>query len=167
MRPRSCRRTVGVQCVLADISPKALRFSRINAVLNGMPAAETIASDVLGNIPGTANLVVSNPPYLVDPSARLYRHGGGALGFELSLRIVTESVQRLAPGGRLVLYTGTAVIDGTDRFRQALSSAPIERRHSLTYEEIDPDVFGEELESPPYDGADRIAAVAVVVDVPV
>jgi methylase of polypeptide subunit release factors len=156
----------GVECVLADISPKALRFSRINAVLNGMPATEITASDVLGGIAGTANLIVSNPPYLVDPLARLYRHGGGALGFELSLRIVRESIARLAPGGRLVLYTGTAVIDGTDAFHQALTNAPIERRHSLTYEEIDPDVFGEELERSPYDRADRIAAVAIIVDAP-
>ena len=34
----------------------------------------------------------------------------------------------------------------------------------FTCEEIDPDVFGEELEHPPYDRADRIAAVAITVD---
>jgi hypothetical protein len=36
----------------------------------------------------------------------------------------------------------------------------------MTYEEIDPDVFGEELEHPPYDRADRIAVVAVTIDWP-
>jgi SAM-dependent methyltransferase len=154
-----------VECVLADISPAALRFARINAVLNGMPMAETALSDVLAAVPGVANLIVSNPPYLVDSMRRLYRHGGGALGSELSLHIAREGVRRLAPGGRLVLYTGAAVVDGTDVFRQALTSASIERRHVLTYEEIDPDVFGEELERHPYDRADRIAAVAVVIDV--
>jgi hypothetical protein len=30
-----------------------------------------------------------------------------------------------------------------------------------TYEEIDPDVFGEELEAPAYRAADRIAAVVL------
>ena len=34
------------------------------------------------------------------------------------------------------------------------------------YEEIDPDVFGEELEHPPYDRVDRIAVVGVTIDVP-
>jgi hypothetical protein len=34
----------------------------------------------------------------------------------------------------------------------------------LAYTEIDPDVFGEELDRPPYDRADRIAVVGVTVD---
>jgi hypothetical protein len=37
------------------------------------------------------------------------------------------------------------------------------RNCKYTYEEIDPDVFGEELESAPYDQADRIAVVALTV----
>jgi hypothetical protein len=36
----------------------------------------------------------------------------------------------------------------------------------MAYEEIDADVFGEELDQPPYDCADRIAVVSVVVDAP-
>jgi hypothetical protein len=35
----------------------------------------------------------------------------------------------------------------------------------FTYEEIDPDVFGEELEYSPYDRADRIAVVGVTIDI--
>jgi hypothetical protein len=38
-----------------------------------------------------------------------------------------------------------------------------ERDCDYTYEEIDPDVFGEELESAPYDRVDRIAAVALTI----
>jgi len=34
---------------------------------------------------------------------------------------------------------------------------------SWTYEELDPDVFGEELERGVYTGADRIAAVTLTV----
>jgi hypothetical protein len=34
----------------------------------------------------------------------------------------------------------------------------------FSYEEIDPDVFGEELAYPPYDRADRIAVVAVTIE---
>jgi hypothetical protein len=37
------------------------------------------------------------------------------------------------------------------------------RNCKYTYEEIDPDVFGEELDSAPYDRADRIAVVALTV----
>lgn len=35
-------------------------------------------------------------------------------------------------------------------------------RLSWKYEEIDPDVFGEELDTPAYAGIDRIAAVLLV-----
>ena len=121
-------------------------------------------SDLFARVDGKADLIIANPPYLVDPLARLYRHGGGELGFDLSLRIIDEGVARLAPGGGLFLYTGTAVVDGTQKLFEALSARPEGRDYSLACEEIDPDVFGEELDSPPYDRADRIAAVAVMVE---
>jgi methylase of polypeptide subunit release factors len=154
----------GPQIVLTDINPRALRFSRVNAALNGIPNVETREGDLFAGTLGTFDLIVANPPYLVDPGERLYRHGGGELGFALSLRIVAEGIERLAPGGRLVLYTGTAIVDGTDRFLEALTGAIADRGFSFIYEEIDPDVFGEELEHPPYDRADRIAVVALTID---
>ena len=40
----------------------------------------------------------------------------------------------------------------------------IERKLPFSYEEIDPDVFGEVLERAPYDCADRIALVALTVN---
>jgi methylase of polypeptide subunit release factors len=154
----------GPHVILTDINPRALRFSRINAVLNGIANVDTRESDLFADVPGTADLIIANPPYLVDAQARLYRHGGGELGSALSLRIVAESIAHLAPGGRLVLYTGSAIVEGTDTFREALTGVIAEREFSFVYEEIDPDVFGEELEHPPYDRADRIAAVALIVD---
>jgi methylase of polypeptide subunit release factors len=152
------------EIVLTDINARALRYAKVNAALNGCARVTTIESDLFAQIPGTADLIISNPPYLVDPRGRLYRHGGGALGFDLSLRIVEEGLNRLAPGGRLFLYTGTAVVDGTPKLFEALAPRLTASGRACTVEEIDPDVFGEELEHPPYDGADRIAAVAVTVD---
>jgi release factor glutamine methyltransferase len=155
----------GRDVVLADINPKALRYSRVNALLNGIPNARTALSDVFSAIDGKGHLIVSNPPYLVDRAARTYRHGGGALGFDLSVRIVEESLDRLAPGGRLFLYTGTPILDGADPFLATLRPRLQARACRYSYEEIDPDVFGEELECAPYDRADRIAVVALTVDV--
>ena len=75
---------VHADVILSDINPKALRYSRINARLNGIANVRTILSDVFDRINEGGDLIVSNPPYLVDRSARLYRHGGGELGFDLS-----------------------------------------------------------------------------------
>jgi methylase of polypeptide subunit release factors len=125
-----------------------------------------IESDLFQKICEAFDLIIANPPYLVDPRARLYRHGGGALGFDLSLRIVEQGIERLAPGGRLILYTGSAIIDGADLFQEALLSQLAGRNLRINYEEIDPDVFGEELDDPPYDRADRIAVVGVTIDRP-
>jgi release factor glutamine methyltransferase len=154
---------VHADVILSDINPKALRYSRINARLNGIANVRTILSDVFDQINEGGDLIVSNPPYLVDRSARLYRHGGGELGFDLSIRIVEDSIDRLYPGGRLFLYTGTPVIDGIDTFLAAVRPRLDARNCKYTYEEIDPDVFGEELDSAPYDRADRIAVVALTV----
>jgi methylase of polypeptide subunit release factors len=157
------RGRVTADVILADINPQALRYSRINARLNGMPDARTVLSDVFEAINEGGNLIISNPPYLVDRSTRLYRQGGGAWGCELSLRIVEQGIERLYPGGLLFLYTGTAIVDGNDTFFEAVRPRLEARSCDYSYEEIDPDVFGEELEHPPYDQADRIAVVGLTV----
>jgi methylase of polypeptide subunit release factors len=152
------------EVIFVDINDKALRYSEVNALINGGPrAARYLRSDVLQAVPDRADIIVSNPPYLVDPAARAYRHGG-ARGFDLSLKVAEQGLDHLAPGGRLILYTGTPVVAGADQFRQALSQLFQARGQSFSYQEIDPDVFGEELDSAPYQEADRIAVVSVVAD---
>jgi methylase of polypeptide subunit release factors len=150
--------------VLTDINQNALRFSRINAVLNDVPNVAVIESDLYADVDGQFDLVISNPPYLVDSRARVYRHGGGTLGSDLSLKIAEQGIDRLAPGGALFLYTGSAIVDGVDAFHESLRERLNERPVRFAYEEIDPDVFGEELEASPYDQADRIAVVAVTME---
>jgi methylase of polypeptide subunit release factors len=151
--------------ILADIDPKALRYSQVNATLNEVRNARTVLSDVFSKINEGGNLIISNPPYLVDRWARAYRHGGGPLGFDLALRIVDEGMERLYPGGRLFLYTGAPVVGGVDQFLTAVRPHLEARPCRYTYEEIDPDVFGEELDSAPYDRVDRIAVVGLTIDI--
>jgi len=150
--------------ILSDINHRALRFSRINAELNGHADTTIIESDLYDAVDGTFDMIISNPPYLVDPLARTYRHGGGELGSALSVRIAEEGIARLRPGGRLLLYTGSAIVDGVDALYETLCERLADRPVRFSYDEIDPDVFGEELGQPPYDRADRIAAVAATID---
>ena len=77
-----------------------------------------------------------------------------------------EDLSRLAPGGRLVLYSGSAMVDGADPLHDALTPHLDEVGWPWRYREIDPDVFGEELDQPAYATAERIAAVALVVQRP-
>jgi methylase of polypeptide subunit release factors len=148
--------------VLADINPVALQFAQGNAQLAGVTNVSYALSDVFASIDGTADLIVSNPPYLADAKERLYRHGGGQFGSELSLRILRESLPRLRPRGTLVLYTGSAVIDGIDSFRARALPLLRDSEFTVRYAELDPDVFGEELDRKHYAAVERIAAVGLI-----
>jgi SAM-dependent methyltransferase len=150
--------------VLSDINRRALRFSRINALLNGIGNAHVIESNLFEQLGGQFDVIIANPPYLVDPLKRVYRHGGGALGAETSLEIAKQAIDHLAPAGRLILYTGSAIVNGVDELYKSLCPILTKADLRFQYEEIDPDVFGEELDHWPYDRADRIAAVSLIVD---
>ena len=146
--------------VLSDINESALRYARANAAINEIENVQTVRSDVLGGVEGSFDLVISNPPYLIDDQARLYRDGRGRFGEGLSVEITRQSIERLERGGRLILYTATAVVDGVDTFRESVS-ALLTDGVQYRYEEIDPDVFGEELDRSIYGSVDRIAVVAL------
>lgn len=150
------------EVLAVDINPSALRMTRVNAALAGVRVA-AVDSNLLSAVSGSFDLIVANPPYLVDPGARAYRHGGGPLGAGLSLAILDAALERLAPGGTLLLYTGAAIVNGTDPFKTAALAHIGGSGASWTYEELDPDVFGEELDGGAYAAADRIAAVILTV----
>jgi len=151
------------QVSAVDINPLALRYATINAALSGVSNVSIAPSDVLDGISGTFDLIVANPPYMLDRSARTYRHGGGALGAELSLRIVEQACERLTRHGTLLLYTGVAIVDGRDALLEAIRLRLAGPQWAWVYREIDPDVFGEQLAEPGYEQVERIAAVALTV----
>lgn len=151
------------EVLMADINENALRLARVNAAFAGAAQARSRQSDLFASIDGEFDLIVSNPPYLNDPLQRAYRHGGGRHGEALSLRILDSALGRLAARGTLVLYTGVAIVDGVDPFLSRAADMLAAQAVAWTYEEVDPDVFGEELDSPAYAEADRIAAVVLTV----
>lgn len=150
------------QLVLCDVNQRALSYARVNAQLADVQA-QVIESDVLSGARGTFDLIIANPPYMRDPSGRVYRDGGGAHGEALSVRIAREAIERLSPGGTLILYTGSAIVRGEDSFLRAVTPVLDAAKLRHSYEELDPDVFGEELDQPGYEDVERIAAVGLKV----
>ena len=146
-----------------DINPAALRLSRINAALAEAGNLQARHSDLLKDVQGEFDLILANPPYLIDPGERAYRHGGGPLGSGLSLAILESAITRLAPCGSLLLYTGVAMLDNQDPFRHEVEQRLEGRELQWRYREVDPDVFGEELLEGVYTRCDRIAAVVLEV----
>ena len=147
------------EVLAVDINDTALRYTAVNARLAGAAGVTVQHSDLLDDIDGDFDLIVANPPYLLDAQERTYRHGGGSFGEGLSLAIAGLAKTRLAPGGTLLLYTGIAITDGTDRLLASIAPMLDDASLEWDYQELDPDVFGEELDEPAYAEADRIAAV--------
>ena len=161
----AARHTACSEVFMTDINGTALQLARVNAASAGVKAT-IYHSDLFSNIDGYFDLIVANPPYLNDPLQRSYRHGGGDLGSALSIRIAEHAKDRLSPGGSLILYTGSPIVSGTDHVRSAIERSFRGCDLVWSYHEIDPDVFGEELESQVYNSVDRIAAVVLVAEKP-
>lgn len=147
--------------VATDLNPAALELACVNARAAEI-SLDVRCGDLLAGYSEVIDVALANPPYIVDPAARLYRHGGGLHGAELTIRIAEVVLPRLAERGRFILYSGSAIVAGRDRLRQALGEAAARHACALEYREIDPDLFGEELATPAYAEVERIAAVAAL-----
>lgn len=143
---------------MIDANESALELAQVNAAAAGVRAEATLAD----SIPAGADLVIANPPYMMDAAGRSYRDGGGLLGGEIAIDWVRQALARLTPGGAMLLYTGAAFVDGEAPLAAELAKACA---HFATFEltEIDPDVFGEELDQSHYQRVERIAAVGAVI----
>ena len=149
--------------IMTDINPFALHLARINARAAGVKA-KFIETGDLAHIDGDFDLLLANPPYIADTEGRAYRDGGGMHGGEISLDMARQALPRLTADGRFILYTGSAIIDGKDQLHEQLDKLSRHEGCLLHYEEIDPDVFGEELENEAYSDVERIAIIAAVIE---
>lgn len=152
---------------LIDINPAALRFAKANvlhaenrSLLAGSQRWRFLCAHSLSAVDGDLDCIIANPPYIADPAHRAYRDGGAMHGGEISLAWAREAASRLTRGGAFLLYTGSAIVDGEDRLKAELFDAL--GGFDITYREIDPDVFGEELEREGYAEVERIAVVGLV-----
>jgi methylase of polypeptide subunit release factors len=152
----------GAALTLLDINPPALDLARVNLEVAGLNA------DVVDDLEDVdpPDVIIANPPYIMDDSGRAYRDGGNLLGGQVPLAWAERALATLQPGGTLLLYTGAAHSEGQSPLLAALATLCADQSASLVVEEIDPDVFGEEIDKPAYAAVERIAAVGVVITKP-
>lgn len=160
----AARGAAGALLTIADINPKALYLASVNAEHAGV-AHQVVRANRPSEFAGTDfDMIVSHPPFMIDREQRTYRDGGDLYGARLSLEWLREGAALLAPGGRLVMHTGSSVVAGGDVLKNALEEEPLGREMSLDYRELDPDIFRNELGKPEYAEVERIAAVGIVID---
>lgn len=147
---------------LVDINPASAQLARVNAAFAGVEA-DILLSD---EIPAGCGALIANPPYMMDDAHRTYRDGGGMLGGEVACRWASQALHALVPGGTMLLYTGAAVVRGRAPLLENIASQCSAAHAELQIEELDPDVFGDELAKDSYQGVERIAAVGISIALP-
>jgi len=109
----------GARVFASDISEVALKVARQNAINLGARVA-FVCSDVLDSLSGTFDFVVSNPPYVrrnemekLQREVREYEPHVALFSphdeLDIYRRIVHASLDRLVPGGTLVMEIGFAM----------------------------------------------------------
>ena len=157
----AARLTEPKRLLLTDVSDKALDLARINLRAAGI-TAHYRRGDALEAVDEDADLIIANPPFIAD-GGRTYRDGGDMHGARLSLDWAIAGASRLRPGGRMLLYSGSAIVEGDDPLRSALQAQLPADDYTLSYRELDPDIFGEQLKEKAYRDVERIAAIGAVI----
>jgi methylase of polypeptide subunit release factors len=156
----AARHAPGSHLTQADINPKALRLSGVNADFAGLSHREVEATKP-SDVEGPFDLIVTHPPFMMDEAGRKYRDGGDLYGAKLSLDWTLDAVELLSPGGRFVMHTGVSIVDGRDVLLERLETDLDRSRFDWGYHELDPDIFSEDLDTAPYQEVERIAATGL------
>jgi release factor glutamine methyltransferase len=134
--------------IAVDVDPAAVKLARANLAEFGdrirVELADVTSPDLLAELSGAVDVVVSNPPYIPpdavpadpevhdhDPARALY--GGGVDGLDVPREVIAAAQRLLRPGGLLVMEHGDeqgpavrAMVEGTGGF------ADIRTRPDLT-----------------------------------
>ncbi len=127
---------LGARVTAFDVSRRAVMSTRLNALAARVPITVR-RQDLLTGVPAdSADVVISNPPYVPSPTAQLPRWGAcrawdaGIDGRRLLNRICEQAPAVLRPGGLLLLvHSSFCDVDETVRrlTRQGLSAAVSDR----------------------------------------
>ncbi len=98
--------------VAVDLNPRAVRFARFNAQLNGVDNYEVRLGSLYEVVEGeTFDCILANPPFVPSPETSLKFRDGGASGENILRAIVEGSWAHMTAGGRLCIVTDLVDID--------------------------------------------------------
>ncbi len=143
-------RRVSDRVIATDVSERALRFTRLNALLNGVTGIETRRGDLFEPVADEIfDRIVSNPPFVITPrSAALptYEYRDASLrGDRLVESVVRSAGQVMRPGGTAVLLGNWEYhedTDGLDRVRTWVEESGLEA-WVIERELLDPVAYAE------------------------
>ncbi|MFD5279661.1 methyltransferase [Streptomyces rubrogriseus] len=105
-----------------DVNPRALHITALTLALSGAPAADLREGSLYEPVADdeTYDLIVSNPPFVISPGARLTYRDGGMGGDDLCRSLVQQTGERLNEGGFAHFLANWQHVEGeewTDRLR--------------------------------------------------
>ncbi|SMF61227.1 methyltransferase [Allosphingosinicella indica] len=150
------------RATLLDINARALWMAGHNARAANI-AAETTMADLTALPDQTYDAVVMNPPYMVDGEHRQYRDGGEDRGLDLAVSWTLAATHLVKPGGQILVYCGSPVVEG-EVLLAARLMGELGPEWRMEASEIDPDIFGEELDREEYRDVERIAALGIRIE---
>ncbi|MEU5364607.1 methyltransferase [Streptomyces sp. NPDC005925] len=99
-----------------DVNPRALHITALTLALSGAPAADLREGSLFEPVKdGEAyDLIVSNPPFVISPNARLTYRDGGMGGDDLCRTLVQQAGERLTEGGFAQFLANWQHVEGED-----------------------------------------------------
>ncbi|MCK7624175.1 class I SAM-dependent methyltransferase [Streptomyces sp. RS10V-4] len=98
-----------------DLNPRALRIAALTLALSGAGPAELREGSLFEPVgEETYDLIVSNPPFVISPGARLTYRDGGMGGDDLCRTLVQQAAAHLNDGGYCQLLANWQHVAGED-----------------------------------------------------